>query len=298
MKIGYVIAGILLILAGAAVIAGVLAANGFNLPKIASQEIETHTYDFSEEIKAVSVSTTISDVTLKPSDDGVTHVICEEIPSMKHTVEVKDGVLSVTSADDGSLRGKLSLLGNNLSVTIMIPEGRLDSVDISATTGGVELTGVETGTLKLTNSTGSARLSGVKADTVDVSESTGSVRAENVECSGKISVGSNTGSITLKDVNCGELSVSGKTGSAKLSNVTASGAIDVRLTTGSVALDKTDAGSLSIHTSTGSVKGTLRSGKEFRTSTTTGSVSVPQSTSGGGLCEITTTTGSIGIRIE
>jgi len=297
MKIGYVIAGTLLILAGVAIIAGVIAANGNSLPKIANQEIETQTYDFSEEIRAISVSTEIDKVTVKPSDDGLSHVICEEISSMKHVVELKDGSMSVSVNDDGSLSSKLSLLGNQTSVTIMIPEGRLDSVDISATTGSAELDKIEAGSLKLVLSTGSARLNDIKAVTVDVSATTGSVKAENVECAGKISVESNTGSVTLKDVNCAELAVSGKTGSAKLSNVTACGAICVRLTTGSVKLDGVDAGSLSIHTSTGSVKGTLRSGKEFRTSTTTGSVSVPQSTTGG-ICEITTTTGSIGIRIE
>ena len=234
MKIGYVIAGTLLILAGVAIIAGVIAANGNSLPKIANQEIETQTYDFSEEIRAISVSTKIDKVTVKPSDDGLSHVICEEIPSMKHVVEVKDGVLTVTVNDDGTLSGKLSLLGKETSVTIMIPEGRLDSVDISATTGSAELDKIEAGSLKLVLSTGSARLIDAKADSIDVTATTGSVKAENLECSGKISIGSNTGSVTLKDVNCAELDVSGKTGSAKLSNVTASGAIGVKLTTGSV----------------------------------------------------------------
>ena len=61
--------------------------------------------------------------------------------------------------------------------------------------------------------------------------------------------------------------------------------------------DYTDADSIKVKVSTGNVTGTLTSDKIFNYSTGTGKVELPSSTSGG-LCEITTSTGDIRIEIS
>lgn len=61
--------------------------------------------------------------------------------------------------------------------------------------------------------------------------------------------------------------------------------------------DGSDAAEIYVRTSTGSVKGTLLSEKVFITETSTGSVSVPKTVTGG-KCEIRTSTGDIQIEIR
>ena len=70
-----------------------------------------------------------------------------------------------------------------------------------------------------------------------------------------------------------------------------------RSTSGGVALEDCDGGAIRLESTSGSVKGTLLSDKIFITDSTSGSVNIPRS-SAGGECEITTTSGSIEIRIR
>ena len=71
---------------------------------------------------------------------------------------------------------------------------------------------------------------------------------------------------------------------------------DIKCTTGSVHFDHSDASDIKVKTTTGGVKGTLLSDKIFFTKSSTGSINVPKSTTGG-TCDLETTTGSIKIDI-
>ena len=64
----------------------------------------------------------------------------------------------------------------------------------------------------------------------------------------------------------------------------------------SVLLDGCDAGHVIIETSSGNVKGSLRTGKQFKVKTGSGSVSVPADAAGG-QCEIRTTSGNVSITV-
>jgi cytoskeletal protein RodZ len=66
--------------------------------------------------------------------------------------------------------------------------------------------------------------------------------------------------------------------------------------TGDVTFEGSDAASIKVETSSGDVTGTLLSDKIFRYKANTGRVELPQTTTGG-VCDITTDTGDIIIRI-
>ena len=61
--------------------------------------------------------------------------------------------------------------------------------------------------------------------------------------------------------------------------------------------ENSDAAQISVKTSTGDVTGTLLSEKVFITETSTGTIRVPKTITGG-KCEITTSTGNIKIDIK
>ena len=82
-----------------------------------------------------------------------------------------------------------------------------------------------------------------------------------------------------------------------MSNVVAEELLSLDVHTGSISFDGCDAAEIRMTTSTGDVKGSLLSGKIFTVKTETGSIDVPDST-GGGSCKVTTTTGSIKIKIK
>ena len=70
----------------------------------------------------------------------------------------------------------------------------------------------------------------------------------------------------------------------------------ITTSTGDVELDRCDAGEIHIQTSTGDVQGSLLTTKDFHADSNTGDVKVPSS-SEGGKCEITCSTGDIHITV-
>ena len=106
--------------------------------------------------------------------------------------------------------------------------------------------------------------------------------------------GFSSGSVSLAHITSGELTARTTSGSIRLNDVLAEKSLFVKSTSGGVALSGCDGGAIKITTVSGSITGTLLSDKVFMTRTISGSVRVPDSTTGG-TCEIRTTSGDIDI---
>ena len=78
---------------------------------------------------------------------------------------------------------------------------------------------------------------------------------------------------------------------------TLAGAFDIETSTGDVKLNLSDAEEIDIETDTGRVEGSLLTEKVFITESSSGSIKVPHTTSGG-TCKIRTSTGNINITID
>ncbi|MBO4219762.1 MAG: DUF4097 family beta strand repeat protein, partial [Clostridia bacterium] len=137
---------------------------------------------------------------------------------------------------------------------------------------------------------------GTDAGEINITVSIGSVTAESITCRGAFSVKTSTGRTLLKNAECAAFSAESRTGAVSLENVIASESLSIDVRTGSVHFDRCDANEIRVKSTTGSVSGTLLSDKIFNAKASTGSVRVPDSSSGG-KCEITTSTGSINIEI-
>ena len=127
--------------------------------------------------------------------------------------------------------------------------------------------------------------------------STGDIEIKGVECEGDVNIGVSTGDVFITDMNCKSLTSNGSTGDMVLKNAVSATDFLLQRSTGDIIFTDCDADNITVKTSTGDVTGTLLTDKVFLTETSTGSVKVPKSISGG-KCDVTTSTGDINLDIK
>ncbi len=307
----------MLVLIGCVIFAGVMSVLGWNFTKLSTVQYETNDYKITENFHSISIISDTADISIVPSDGSDCTVVCHEPINVTHTVKVKDGTLTVEINDTRAWYEYIGINFDTTTVTVSVPQGeygalsirsstgkaeiakefRFESIDISQSTGSVVCRASVAGTAKIRTTTGDIRLESLSAGALDLSVSTGAVTISDVRCDGSIHVGVSTGRASLTDVVCQSLTSNGSTGGISMKGVLVSNRCAIERSTGDVSFDRCDAGEIFVRTSTGSVRGTLLSEKQFDASSSTGSIEVPKSTTGG-RCEINTGTGNIKIEIQ
>ena len=277
MKKGLLIAGIALIAAGIVLMVGGFVASGFDIMKLDTTPTVTTTHPVTETFRNVEIVVGGADVTLQPSEDGTCRVLCDERENAPYTVTVENGTLKIGTDIARKWYEWLSFSFRSPSITVYLPTGTYDTLTVSTGTGDV-------------------RVHDLHAKNFDLSVSTGLISVQSTTCDETLSIDVSTGSTSLTDVTCKTLASNGSTGGIAMVNTVVSGSMDLTRSTGDISFDGCDAGQISAHTTTGSITGTLLTGKAFTAHSTTGSVRVPDSTSGDP-CELITTTGDIAIRL-
>lgn len=267
-----------LILAGIIIFGGVMTVFKWDFTQLTTYEYETHEYTITEAYHSISVNTKNADVEIVPvAGETKTTVNCHEQVLLSHEVHVTDGVLYIDVIDDREWHDYIGINFKQPTITVTVPQAEYDSIIITATTGDIHLD-------RLT------------VASVDISVTTGDINICDVTCSSNISCSQTTGDAVLKRVNCNTLTASGTTGDMSMTDVIAKTELSVSRRTGSIWFERCDAEQISAHTTTGNIIGSIRSGKEFITHTSTGRINVPKSTSGG-TCTLSTVTGNINISI-
>ncbi|MBR6917318.1 MAG: DUF4097 family beta strand repeat protein [Clostridia bacterium] len=277
MKKGLIIAVILTAL-GLALIVGALAAAGFDLEKFDMSKYETNTYTVNEEFDKIELDLETEDVTFRLSDDGKLRVVCFERENGKHSVSAENGTLTIKENDERKWYDYLTFFGKSLYMTVYLPSDHYESLKIDASTGDV--------TIPKDFSFGS----------IDIDVSTGDVLCA-ASAAGEIKIKTSTGKILLDGANADDIDLSASTGDVTLNSTVALKGFNIKTSTGDVTFDGSDAAGITVKTSTGDVEGTLASEKVFVVETSTGTVVVPNSVSGG-RCEVKTSTGDVKISIS
>lgn len=305
--IALIITGSVLLTAGG-VIAAIGYANGQGIKS------ETKEYNDLEAFENFDINLGVSELEIKPSTDSTRKVVVDETKYDQHEVEVKDNTLCIKGVNKRKWYEYVFSWSffNKIKVTVYVPEGTYNNFKATTSTGSIVVpenysfasftAKSSTGSIKskatVTNelvaeaSTGSLNLEGANAKSMSLKTSTGSINVKNVEVNEMITARSSTGSINLENVKCNDLTTNGSSGSTRLKSVLATNHIESRSGSGSVKMEYSDADTLYVKTGTGSVNLKLLSSKIFQATSSTGSIHVPTSTSGG-LCEIHTSTGSI-----
>ena len=278
------------------------------------KNLETNTYEIGESFESISVETGTANIIFELSDDGKCRVECREAEKARHSVSVEEGVLKIEPVDKSA-----TYFGIHIPlpmITVYLPEKEYASldvdvstgnieipkdltfydIDISASTGDVNLFANVSGTVKVKTSTGQINVENIRAHSLDLKVTTGAATVSGATLSEDAKIDVKTGKTLLTDVACKNVISNGSTGGICLKNVIASEKFTIERKSGDVEFDRSDASDIYVETKTGDVKGSLLSEKIFIVQTGTGSVNVPQ-TAGGGRCEITTGTGSIHITI-
>ncbi len=283
---------------------------------IFAPEYVTNTHEIGEDFSDISVFTDTADIILLPSDDGKCKVVCHEPENQKHSVAVQDSALTINVVNERKWYHYIGITWKTPKITVYLPEAeytslfikastgdidipkdfKLESIDITTSTGDVMNRACASGFIKIKTSTGNIRIEDVSAGALDLSVSTGDITASSISCGGDVKVGVSTGVTRLTDISCKSVTSSGSTGDISLKNVIASEHFSIERSTGDVNFDACDAAEIFVKTDTGEVEGSLLTDKVFITKTDTGDIEVPKTTTGG-RCEITTDTGDIEIEI-
>lgn len=315
-KIWLVTASSLVVL-GMVIFTAVMTANHWDFSELSTVKYESVTHQVSDEFNSISMETKTENINFLPSDDGKCKVICDEPENVTYSVSVQEKTLKINTTDDRKWYDYIGIMTYNPKITVYLPESEYDSliisestgdvklpddfsfkkIDISASTGDVYSYASVSDSVKIKLSTGIINLSDISAESIDLSVTTGKVNANSVTCKKDIQISVSTGDAQLTDVSCGSLFSDGSTGDISLTNVIATEKFSIERSTGDVTFDRCDAGEIYVRTTTGDVKGSLLSNKVFIAETGTGSMDIPQ-TSSGGKCEIYTSTGDIKIRTE
>lgn len=257
-KKGWIIAATALTVSGILIIAGALAAVGFNIKKLSTVEYTTVTEKITADFDSVDIDITTADIELIHSDSKECKVTFYEPEKVRFSAEVKNKTLTVRCEDSREWYEYINFDLSFPKITISLPKAEYQLIDIHTTTGNIDF-------------------NNLKAKSIDFKTTTGNIRTDAVSVAGNTDLETTTGNVRLKDT-------------------VISGSLHIDCTTGNINFDRSDAADIYVETTTGNIKGTLLSDKVFSTDTNTGDIDVPNDGSGG-KCKIETTTGNISIEI-
>lgn len=254
----WIIIATFLIVVGGMLFMGVMQKLNWDFKKLSTIKYETNEYEIQEAYDNISILTNTSDVEILMSQDNSTKIICCEQEKVKHAVTVKNNTLEINVEDARKWYEHIGIAFGGSKITIYLPQRQYEKISIKDSTGNVLVESI-------------------------------SVNSIYVEVS--------TGNVSFVDIACKEISSKGSTGNVFLKKAIAKEKISIERSTGDVKFEESDARDIFVKTDTGNVKGMLLSDKVYIVETKTGSIDVPKTTSGG-VCEITTSTGDIKIRVK
>lgn len=301
---------------GLLIFTGVMTVYGWDFSKLGTVKYTTNLCKVSGDFEKISIDTETTEIEFLPSEDGQCRISFFETEKVKHSATVREGTLVIDTVDERKWYDSIGIFWETPKMTVYLPQEKYSSLVIDIATGDIEIPAdfvfesirISGGTgdvkclasvsdaLEIELSTGDIELRNISAGVLDLSVTTGEIELDAVSCRGDVRIGVSTGDAELDRVSCKNFTSDGSTGDLTLKNVVASEGLTVRRSTGDVRFEHSDAAEISVKTSTGSVTGILLTEKIFKTDTSAGRVRVPQTT-GGGKCEIVTSTGNIEIEI-
>ncbi len=306
-----------LITLGSIIFTATACAVNWDFSKFSTVELETNTYIFTESFQNLSIDINTADLTLLPSDNEESKVVCREDVKQKHSVSVQNNALTIQQTDERVWYDHISVMGSgNTAITVYLPQAQytaltietstgdikipenftFDSVNISGSTCDIESSMAVTNSLIMKISTGDITLKNVTAGEASLTLSTGDITVKSSTFENALTTKVSTGDTELTDITCKNLTHNARSGDIDMENVIISEKMSITTSTGDVEFERCDAGEIYIQTTTGDVKGSLLTTKDFHADSNTGDIQVPSS-SEGGKCEITCSTGDIHITV-
>lgn len=257
----------------------------------------TKTYSIEQTYNNIKIEGKTFDLNIYTSSNDETKIIYTETKKVSFEIKVIDGVLTVNQNDNRKFYDKLFNF-SDYEVELYISQKVIDSLTVKGSIGDIEVNkGVSFNNVDIINSMGDIDFNSNVTNNLIINNSTGDIEIENSKIGGTLSIKTKTGDVELNNVNCNKLDIKITTGDVELHNsIVTTDFVHVG-STGDVQFNDFDANNIDVSVSTGDVKGTLKSNKIFIAKSKTGAINVPETTIGG-ICKITTSTGSIKIRYK
>lgn len=295
-KVWLVIA-VSLILIGCIIFVGVMSMFKWNFSKLSTVEYETNTYEINEAFNDISITTDTADILFVVSEDGKCRVECYEEKKARHSVSIQGGTLTIKVINDKQWFDYIGLCFSSPKITVYLPKTEYTSLLINSKTGNIKVPEEFAFTnVDVSLTTGAVDVFADASEKIKIQTTTGNIRMEDISA-GTLDLSATTGKTYLTDISCKSVISSGSTGGISLNNVIASEEFSIKRSTGNIRFNRCDAAEIFVETSTGDVKGSLLTDKVFITKTSVGKIDVPNTTTGG-KCEIKTSTGDIDIEMD
>lgn len=294
----WLITAMVLVALGAVLFTCVMAQYDWDFTKLSTVTYVTNTYEINDEFDKISIHVDTTEIEFVPTENETCSIVSFEAEQVKHSATVQNGTLIISTVDTRKWYDHICISLGSPKMTVYLPQNEyasliietdtgdinipkdlaFDKIEIDSDTSDVSCFAPVANVLEIKLSTGDIIIDSITADQIKLTTTTGEIAINSVTAKNNIDIETDTGTITLK-------------------NVVATGTISIESDTGDVRFEGSDATEISVKTDTGDVTGTLLSEKVFITETSTGSINVPKTTSGG-KCEITTATGDINISIK
>ena len=217
----------------------------------------TSTYEITDAYQSIQIHALDASVSIAPSGDESTTLVCFENKKRPYTFFVQDETLTIAPQKRKWFHW-LKIGVDHSKITLSVPSSAFEALTIQANVGAVSIS--------------------------------------SIACAGDINVQINTGKVDINDTSCKAFCSKGNTGSIALRKLTVAERISLKRNTGKIELHDCHAPEFFIKANTGSVCGTLPAGTLFVAKTNVGKIEVPQTAIGEivtAKCEIQTNTGSI-----
>ncbi len=290
--IGFIVViGIILLLAGGAIVAHAVMNDKFKVASYENKEVL-----LEEDFENIDIKICISDVTFTYNDENKIIINYDEVEGYTQTFNVNDNTLLIKEEDNLKWYQRIHFF-NFVSpkMTISLPKKAYSNLDMETHTGDTTIDGFDFNNLKYVGHTGNFKYLNATSNSFNVTVSTGNLYIENVNVTTDVICNSSTGDIKVNNLNAVNATFKASTGNIKLNNMIASNTLYCKASTGNILFERCDGKTIEAHASTGSIKGTILTNKTFYTESSTGSVNVPHTT--GEACTLTTSTGNINIKI-
>lgn len=292
--------GCILVLLGVALCVVSAARADFDWEKLSTVPLAAKTYGIDQQVTAIVVESEEGSVRLLPAGDGECRAVCTENEngSLRYDVSVSDGVLSVRARDQRHWYERIGIFIADVGVELYLPQGDYEGLTVRTSSGSVHVPeDFSFDQVQLESSSGSVNFSAGVEDALAVKTSSGRICVADT-APRELTLRTHSGGISLERVEAeASLDASSSSGGIRLTDVIALDTLHAQSSSGSVRLTRCDGATLNIRTSSGSVSGTLLSDKVFLTDTSSGSINVPRTVTGG-VCEVTTSSGSIKLAYE
>ncbi|MBR2042732.1 MAG: DUF4097 family beta strand repeat protein [Clostridia bacterium] len=294
----FLIAAIVLIIVGCVIFGAAMTELQWDFQKLSTAKTETEIIDINGEFNNIEVNLRTTDIEFAFSGNDTSSILVTQHKNEKHSAVVENGTLKIGVKDTRKWYEHIGINFSTPKITVFLSKTEFACLSINTSTGNINIADAFCfESLKIKGSTANVKCSATVENSVEIKTSTGNVYL-SAPIMGGLNITTSTGNVKIDSVTATDsVAIKTDTGNVDLNNTVISGKLSVDTDTGNLKLSGCDAGELYIKTSTGNVRGTLLSEKVFIANSSTGKIDVPK-TLGGGMCEITTDTGDIQIKIE